>query len=69
MLRLKNIVATVIAALIPAAVAFAQSAPQQPNINSGQRSAVWVGYVVAFIFAALLVIATILPSKRSQDDI
>lgn len=69
MSRLQTIVASILVALIPAAIAVAQGAPQEPNLSGGSRSAVWIGYVAAFFFVAVLVIATILPSKRSQDDL
>ena len=63
-----RIIAATTAVLLPVVVAFAQ-APPQPNIPTGQRSPVWLGYIVAFIFIAILVIATLLPSKRSREDI
>ena len=69
MKSIQTILAAIFAALLPAAVAFAQAVPPQPNIPTGQRSPVWLGYIVAFIFLAILVIATLLPSKRSREDI
>ena len=69
MKRVQNLIATCAAVLLPAAVAFAQAIPPQPNIPTGQRSPVWLGYIVAFIFVAILIIATLLPSKRSREDI
>ncbi|MCH2160341.1 MAG: hypothetical protein MK085_00560 [Phycisphaerales bacterium] len=69
MLRLHTIVTSILAALIPAAIAVAQATPPEPNLSGASRSPVWVGYVAAFFFVAVLVIATILPSKRSQDDL
>ena len=69
MSRLQIIIVSILAVLIPAAIATAQGAPQEPNLSGAGRSAVWIGYVAAFFFVAVLVIATILPSKRSQEDI
>lgn len=69
MKRIQFIITSILAVLIPAAIAVAQAAPPQPNIQSGQRTPIWLGYLVAFIFAALLVLATLLPSKRAREDI
>lgn len=69
MKRILNLVAIFGALLLPAAVALAQAAPPQPNIPSGQRSPIWLGYLVAFVFMAILVIATLMPSKRSREDV
>ena len=69
MKNVHRIITATTAVLLPAAVAFAQAVPPPPNIPSTQRSAVWLGYIVAFVFVAILVIATLLPSKRSREDI
>lgn len=69
MKRIQHLFAVIGALLLPAAVAFAQAAPPQPNIPSGQRSPLWLGYLVAFVFAAILIIATLMPSKRSREDV
>jgi len=69
MKRVQNLIVTTAAVLLPAAVACAQAVPDPPNIPTGQRSPVWLGYLVAFVFIAILVIATLLPSKRSREDI
>jgi hypothetical protein len=69
MKRIHNLVVVLGAMLLPAAVALAQVAPTQPNIPNGQRSPLWLGYLVAFTFGAILIIATLMPSKRSRDDV
>jgi hypothetical protein len=69
MKRIHHLVVVLGAMLLPAAVALAQVAPPQPNIPQGQRSPIWLGYFVAFTFGAILVIATLMPSKRSRDDV
>ncbi|MBC02280.1 MAG: hypothetical protein CMJ34_03105 [Phycisphaerae bacterium] len=51
------------------ATAFAQNAPRDPNIGQGQRSSVWLGYLIAGIFAAILVALTLFPSKRQSEDL
>jgi hypothetical protein len=69
MKNVHRIITATTAVLLPAVVAFAQAVPPPPNIPSTQRSAVWLGYIVAFLFVAILVIATLIPSKRSREDI
>ncbi len=52
-----------------AATAFAQAIPRDPNIGQGQRTPLWLGYLVAAIFAAILVALTLFPSKRQSEDL
>lgn len=49
------------------AAAFAQNAPRDPQI--GQRTPIWLGYLVAAVFTGILIVLTLLPSKRQQDDL
>ncbi len=49
------------------AIALAQDAPRDPNV--AQRSPVFVGYLVAAVFLTILVLLTLFPSKRSQQDV
>ena len=51
------------------AMAFAQSAPRDPNIGQAQRTPIWLGYLVAGIFATILVVLTLFPSKRQSEDV
>lgn len=49
------------------AVALAQNAPRDPNI--GQRTPIWLGYFVAAVFAGILIVLTLMPSKRQHEDL
>lgn len=49
------------------ATALAQNAPRDPSV--GQRTPVWLGYLVAAVFALVLVLLTLLPSKRQSEDL
>ncbi|GEM_PF-5039786 len=49
------------------AIALAQNAPRDPSI--GTRSAVWMGYFVAAVFAGILLVLTLFPSKRQHEDL
>ncbi len=49
------------------AVVFAQNAPRDPTI--GTRSSVWLGYFVAAVFAGILLLLTLFPSKRQHEDL
>ena len=53
--------------LLATATAFAQNAPPEPNIST--KAAVWPGYLVAGLFAAILVVLTLFPSKRQATDL
>jgi heme A synthase len=53
--------------LLAPATAMAQNAPRDPQI--GQRSPVWLGYLVAAVFAGILIVLTLFPSKRQHDDL
>jgi heme A synthase len=53
--------------LLAPATALAQNAPRDPQI--GQRSPVWLGYLVAAVFGGILIVLTLLPSKRQHDDL
>lgn len=49
-----------------AATAFAQ---YDPDLQSSQKTDLWLGYLVAAIFAAILVALTLFPSKRQSEDL
>ncbi len=49
------------------AIALAQDAPRDPNV--AQRTPVFVGYLVAAVFLTILVLLTLFPSKRQQQDL
>ena len=51
----------------PAAVALAQDVPRDPNV--AQRTPVFIGYLVAAVFLIILVLLTLFPSKRQQQDL
>ncbi len=53
--------------LLAPATAMAQNAPRDPQI--GQRSPIWLGYLVAAVFAGILIVLTLFPSKRQHDDL
>jgi hypothetical protein len=53
--------------LLAPATALAQNAPRDPQI--GQRSPIWLGYLVAAVFGAILILLTLLPSKRQHEDL
>ena len=71
MRRLTNTVLVAILAspFAATATAFAQNAPRDPNIGQGQRTSVWLGYLIAGVFAAILVGLTLFPSKRQSQDL
>ena len=52
--------------LVPTAVAFAQTAPPQPSLK--RSPPVWIGYLVMFVLAVLVVAVSLLPSKRGHQD-
>ena len=49
------------------AIALAQNAPRDPSI--GIRSPIWMGYLAAAFFAAVLLVLTLFPSKRQHEDL
>ncbi|MDG2021666.1 MAG: hypothetical protein P8J59_06925 [Phycisphaerales bacterium] len=49
------------------AIALAQNAPRDPSI--GTRSPMWLGYLAAAFFAAILLVLTLFPSKRQHEDL
>jgi crotonobetainyl-CoA:carnitine CoA-transferase CaiB-like acyl-CoA transferase len=49
------------------ATAMAQNVPRDPQIS--QRSPIWLGYLVAGVFGAILIVLTLLPSKRQHEDL
>lgn len=51
----------------PAAIALAQDAPRDPEIT--KRTPVFLGYLVAAVFLTVLVLLTLFPSKRQQQDL
>ena len=71
MRRLTNhlLVAILASPFAATAMAFAQSAPRDPNIGQAQRTPIWLGYLVAGIFATILVVLTLFPSKRQSEDV
>ena len=71
MRRLTNtlLIAILTSPLATTATAFAQNAPRDPNIGQGQRTSVWLGYLVAGLFAVILVGLTLFPSKRQSQDL
>jgi hypothetical protein len=48
-------------------VTLAQNAPRDPDI--GTRTQVWPGYIIAGVFAAILISLTLFPSKRQPEDL
>ncbi|MBQ71365.1 MAG: hypothetical protein CMJ67_00505 [Planctomycetaceae bacterium] len=71
MRRLTNtlLIAILASPLAATATAVAQNVPRDPNIGQGQRTSVWLGYLVAGLFAVILVGLTLFPSKRQSEDI
>ena len=52
------------------AIVFAQNATgrlRDPTI--GTKSSVWMGYFVAAVFAGILLLLTLFPSKRQHEDL
>ena len=58
-------VAAVMAFLVPVQ-AWAVTAPPQPTLN--RFPAPWIGYLVVFVLLALVLVASLLPSKRGHQD-
>ena len=71
MRRITNtiLVAILASPLAATATAVAQNVPRDPNISQGQRTPVWLGYLIAGIFATILVGLTLFPSKRQSEDL
>ena len=71
MRRLTNtlLIAILASPLAATATAVAQNVPRDPNISQGQRTPVWLGYLIAGIFATILVGLTLFPSKRQSEDL
>lgn len=71
MRRLTNtlLIAILASPLAATATAVAQNVPRDPNIGQGQRTSVWLGYLVAGLFAVILIGLTLFPSKRQSEDI
>ena len=71
MRRLANtlLVSILASPLAVTATAVAQAVPRDPNIGQGQRTSVWIGYLIAGVFAAILVGLTLFPSKRQSEDL
>ena len=71
MRRLTNtlLIAILASPLAATATAVAQNVPRDPNIGQSQRTSVWLGYLVAGLFAVILVGLTLFPSKRQSEDL
>jgi hypothetical protein len=69
MRRITNTIMIAILAspLAATATAFAQNAPRDPNIGKGNSPL--LGYLIAGVFAAILVALTLFPSKRQSEDL
>ena len=69
MRRITNTIMIAILAspLAATATAFAQHAPRAPNIGKGNSPL--LGYLIAGVFAAILVALTLFPSKRQSEDL
>ena len=69
MRRLTNtiLIAILASPLAAPTTAVAQNVPRDPNI--GQKESVWIGYLIAGVFAAILVALTLFPSKRQSEDL
>ncbi len=49
------------------AATFAQNAPRDPTVS--QKTPIFLGYLAAAIFAGILIVLTLLPSKRQHEDL
>ncbi len=57
---------TISAAILAPAIAWAQEAVPQPRLTRSQP--VWLGYLIIVVLLALVMLVSLMPSKRGHQD-
>lgn len=63
--RLSCLMVLVVVVLMPA-IALAQEVP--PAVTLRRHPPVWLGYLVMFVLMAIVIVVSLMPSKRSHQD-